>query len=261
MNYLTGSANTPTLIAFIGIISSLAWGLGYFGQPHILSRFMAIKNPDLIKKSRFIAMVWVILSLIGATLVGLIGSTVIPGLQGSDSERIFMLLVNQYVPVWLAGVLLSEILSAVMSTADSQLLVTVSTFSEDFYKTLIRPNATNKELVWVSRYTVLGVAVLAFIIALKPDSSVLALVSYAWAGFGASFGPVILLSLFWKNMTRTGAVAGMVIGGVTSALWPLLGKTFENVALFKLYEIIPGFLLAGLAVYVFSIREQKKISI
>lgn len=255
---LTGNPSSSGLIIAISIISALAWGIGYFGQPHILVRFMAIKNPDEMKKSRTIAMIWVVLSLIGATLVGLVGSNLIPGLEGGDSERIFMMLVSKYVPLWLGGVLLSAILAAVMSTADSQLLVTASTFSEDFYKTLIRPKATEKELVWVSRFTVLSVAAIAFVIALNPTSSVLGLVSYAWAGFGSTFGPVILMALFWKATTRNAAISGMIVGGLTSALWPLLKTTFSNVAIFQLYEIVPGFLLALLTIYIITKLEISK---
>lgn len=257
---ITGSDTATVTMAVIGVISSLAWGLGYFGQPHILSRFMAIENPDLIKKSRTIAMFWVILSLIGATAVGLTAHYVFPDLvlTGADTERIFMLLVDKCVPLLLCGVLLSAILAAIMSTADSQLLVTASTVSEDFYKKLIKPKASDKELVLVSRLTVVAVAVIALLISLNPNSSVLELVSYAWAGFGSAFGPVILLSLFWKNMTRNGAAAGMIVGGLTSAIWPLLIANFPSVVLFQFYEIIPGFLFALIAIYFVSKRDLKK---
>lgn len=255
---ITGDSSAGFSLVLIGIISSVAWGLGYFGQPHILARFMAIEDPELIKKSRVIAMVWVIISLIGAMAVGLIGRYVFPELPGGDSERIFMLLVGECVPTLLSGVLLSAILAAVMSTADSQLLVTASTFSEDFYKTLLKPKASDKELVTVSRLTVVGVAIIAFIIALNPNSSVLALVSYAWAGFGAAFGPVVLLSLFWDKMTRKSAILGMIVGGVTSIVWPLFSGIFPNVAIFGLYEIIPGFALAALTIYLVSNYEIKK---
>lgn len=183
ITYITGSNAGTTTLAIIGIVSSLAWGLGYFGQPHILARFMAISNPDEINKSRKIAIIWVLLSLVGATAVGLVGHYVFPGAASEiDSERIFMLLVNKCVPLILTGVLLSAILAAIMSTADSQLLVSASTVSEDFYRAIFKKNATDKELMLVSRSTVLIVAIIAFIIALNPDNSVLNLVSYAWAG-------------------------------------------------------------------------------
>lgn len=250
---ITGSASSSTVLVVISIISSLAWGLGYFGQPHILARFMAIKNPDLIKKSRIIAMFWVVLSLFGATAVGLVGHSVIPDISayGGDSETIFMLLVNNCVPLILTGILMSAILAAIMSTADSQLLVAASTVSEDFYKGMIKPKASDRELILVSRLTVLSVAIIALIIAFNPNSSVLGLVSYAWAGFGAAFGPVILLSLFYKKMTRNAAAAGMIVGGLTSVLWPLLKKV-SSLAIFQLYEIVPGFLFAVLAIFIVS---------
>ena len=250
---ITGSASSSTVLVVISIISSLAWGLGYFGQPHILARFMAIKNPDLIKKSRIIAMFWVVLSLFGATAVGLVGHSVIPDISayGGDSETIFMLLVNKCVPLILTGILMSAILAAIMSTADSQLLVAASTVSEDFYKGMIKPKASDRELILVSRLTVLSVAIIALIIAFNPNSSVLGLVSYAWAGFGAAFGPVILLSLFYKKMTKNGAAAGMIVGGLTSVLWPLLKKV-SSLAIFQLYEIVPGFLFAVLAIFIVS---------
>ena len=250
---ITGSASSSTVLVVISIISSLAWGLGYFGQPHILARFMAIKNPDLIKKSRIIAMFWVVLSLFGATAVGLVGHSVIPDISayGGDSETIFMLLVNNCVPLILTGILMSAILAAIMSTADSQLLVAASTVSEDFYKGMIKPKASDRELILVSRLTVLSVAIIALIIAFNPNSSVLGLVSYAWAGFGAAFGPVILLSLFYKKMTKNGAAAGMIVGGLTSVLWPLLKKV-SSLAIFQLYEIVPGFLFAVLAIFIVS---------
>ncbi|MDY4077812.1 MAG: sodium/proline symporter PutP [Clostridium sp.] len=250
---ITGSASSSTVLVVISIISSLAWGLGYFGQPHILARFMAIKNPDLIKKSRIIAMFWVVLSLFGATAVGLVGHSIIPDISayGGDSETIFMLLVNNCVPLILTGILMSAILAAIMSTADSQLLVAASTVSEDFYKGMIKPKASDRELILVSRLTVLSVAIIALIIAFNPNSSVLGLVSYAWAGFGAAFGPVILLSLFYKKMTKNGAAAGMIVGGLTSVLWPLLKKV-SSLAIFQLYEIVPGFLFAVLAIFIVS---------
>lgn len=258
---ITGSASSSTTLVVISIISSLAWGLGYFGQPHILARFMAIKNPDLIKKSRIIAMFWVVLSLIGATAVGLVGHSVITDISayGGDSETIFMLLVNKCVPLILTGILLSAILAAIMSTADSQLLVAASTVSEDFYKGMIKPKASDRELILVSRLTVLSVAVIALIIAFNPDSSVLGLVSYAWAGFGAAFGPVILLSLFYKKMTRNAAATGMIIGGLTSVLWPLLKKV-SSLAIFQLYELVPGFLFAVLAIFIVTKIDIKNSS-
>ena len=258
--FLTGIEGAGKGLGIISIISSLAWGLGYFGQPHILARFMAIKDPKEIDAARIIAMIWVVLSLGGALAVGLVAHSVFPALDIADSERIFMLLIAETVPLVLSGVFLCAILASVMSTADSQLLVTASTISEDFYKGLIKPNASDKELVLISRITIIVVAVIAFLIALNPDSSVLDLVSYAWAGFGSAFGPVILVSLFWKNMTRNGAAAGMISGGITSAVWPLLRTNFPHAELFQFYEIVPGFLVALLFIFLFSLSGNKTLS-
>lgn len=229
-------------LAGITIISSMAWGLGYFGQPHILVRFMGIKSANEIKKARIIAMVWVTLCLGGAVAVGLVGKALVTEL--ADAETIFMTMVGLTFHPIIAGILLAAILAAVMSTADSQLLVTASAISEDFYKVLIRKNASNKELLLVSRLTVIVVAIIAYIIASDPTNSVMGLVSYAWAGFGATFGPVIIMSLYWKNMNKWGALTGLVLGGVTTIVFKSLGTA--------LYEIVPGFIVAIIAVYLVS---------
>jgi len=233
-------------LSLLTLISLLAWGLGYFGQPHILSRFMAITSPTAVKTSRRIAMIWVIFSLIGAMFVGLVGRAYFSE-PLADSEQVFMLLVNVLTHPWIAGVLLAAILAAVMSTADSQLLVTASSLTQDFYKVLLRKNASQKELILISRLTVLGVALIAFFIALDPNSSVLALVAYAWAGFGAAFGPLVILSLFWEKMTAKGALAGIITGGLTVILW----KQFSG-GIFDVYELAPGFLCAFFAIFLVS---------
>ncbi|PHV71592.1 sodium/proline symporter PutP [Sporanaerobium hydrogeniformans] len=249
----------------VSILSSLAWGLGYFGQPHILCRFMAIEDPEEIKRSRHIAIGWVIISLAGAVFLGVLGSAVIEAgsIPNFDKEHIFITLVKEYAPLYLSGILLSAILAAIMSTADSQLLVTASAISEDLYRGVLKPKASEKELVWVSRLTVIIVAAIALCIALNPDSSVLDLVSYAWAGFGATFGPVVLLSLFWKKTTRNGAIIGMIAGGITTILWPLFQKVsgLENIALFRLYEIVPGFLVAIVCIFVVSKLEKTQMQV
>lgn len=243
--FASGSGGT---IAVMTIISSLAWGLGYFGQPHILIRFMAIRDAEQINKSRIIAMIWVILSLAGAVLVGIVAKVYLTTpLKGAEVETVFMVMVNNIFPAVVAGILLSAIMAAVMSTSDSQLLVTASAISEDFYKALFRKDATDRELVWVSRITVIVVSIIACFFAVNPESSVFGLVSYAWAGFGAAFGPTIIMSLFWKRMTRNGALAGIIAGGLTALIWmPLKG------GLFDLYEILPGFLVSLIAIVVFS---------
>lgn len=239
-------------MSFIAIISLLAWGLGYFGQPHILIRFMAIKSSLQIKKARLIAMIWVTISLFAAVVVGVVGIVYLSEpLTGSLSETVFIVMVNTTFPTVLAGILLSAILAAIMSTADSQLLVTTSAITEDIYRALSKREVKETELVWLSRIIVVIVAGIAFLIALNPDSSVLGLVSYAWAGFGAGFGPVVLFSLFWKRMTRNGALAGMITGGLMVIIWNNLSG-----GIFELYEIVPGFILASVAIVLFSLIDK-----
>ncbi|MCA1010389.1 sodium/proline symporter PutP [Halobacillus halophilus] len=245
-------------VGALAIISSLAWGLGYFGQPHILVRFMALRSPKDVPKARFIGVGWMVLGLYGAIFTGLVGLAYINtadvgdlstfnaevmsegGIQMlADAEKIFITFSQILFHPVIAGILLAAILSAIMSTIDSQLLVSSSALAEDFYKALFRPNATERELVWVGRVAVAGIALIAVLIAGNPDSSVLSLVSYAWAGFGAAFGPIIILSLFWKGITRNGALAGIIVGAVTVVVW----GDFLSGGIFDLYEIVPGFLL------------------
>ncbi len=238
-------------LSFVAIISLLAWGLGYFGQPHILVRFMAADSVKSIPAARRIGMTWMILSLGGAVAVGFFGiayfanNPTLAGPVGDNSERVFIELTKILFNPWIAGLILSAILAAVMSTLSCQLLVSSSALTEDFYKAFLRKNASQTELVWVGRAMVLLIALVAIGIASNPESKVLGLVSYAWAGFGAAFGPVVILSLVWKGMTRNGALAGMVVGAATVVLW----KNFIGLGL---YEIIPGFILATLAIVVFS---------
>jgi sodium/proline symporter len=234
-------------VTFIAIVSLMAWGLGYFGQPHILVRFMAIKSSENLAKSRHIAMVWVILSLSAAVAIGLIGRVFLTKeLDGAASETVFMVMTDQLFFSFLAGIVLSGILAAIMSTASSQLLVTATAVSQDIYKSLLRKNAGEKEQVWASRFAVLLVAAVAFFLGLNPENKVLDLVAYAWAGFGATFGPTLLFALFWRRMNRHGALAGIVAGGVTVLLW-------KNFGWIDLYEIVPGFIISCLAIYIVSI--------
>ena len=243
-------------VALISVVSSLAWGLGYFGQPHILVRFMGIKNADDIKHSRRIAMVWVIFSLTAAVLVGLLGRVYISeDLSATAGETVYIKMVLSIFPIVFAGLFLAAILAAIMSTADSQLLVTASAITEDFYKTKIRKNASEKEAMMVSRGTVIVVAIIAAIIATNPNNTVLGLVENAWAGFGATFGPIVLFSLFWKRTTKKGAIAGMITGGVSVIIWRKLGVALGGI--FSLYEIVPGFLLSALVIYIASKMDKE----
>ena len=240
---------------FVGVISLMAWGLGYFGQPHILARFMAADSVKSIPAARRISMTWMILCLAGAVAVGFFGIAYFsahPDLAGPVSEnpeRVFIELAKILFNPWIAGILLSAILAAVMSTLSCQLLVCSSALTEDFYKAFLRKGASQTELVWVGRAMVLLVAVIAIALASNPENRVLGLVSYAWAGFGAAFGPVVILSVLWKGMTRNGALAGMIVGAVTVVVW-------KNWIGLGLYEIIPGFLFATLAIVLFSLLDK-----
>lgn len=231
------------------LASALGWGLGYFGQPHILVRFMAIENSEMIKTSRRMAMVWVVLTLSAAVLVGLIGKAFMPDL--ADGETVYMEMIDALFNPVLAGVMLIAILAATMSTASSQLLVTASSVSRDIYAILFKKEGKEKQLVWVSRVAVVAVSVIAIFLGLDPNSSIFSLVSCAWGGIGATFGPLILFSLFWKRMTLAGAIAGMIVGGVTDLLWYNLSG-----GVFDIYEIIPGFLFSSLAIIVFSLLTK-----
>jgi sodium/proline symporter len=239
----------------IGILSLMAWGLGYMGQPHILARFMAASSVKAIPNARRIGMTWMILCLGGAVAVGYFGIAYFAAnpQQGAtvqaNHETVFITLSQVLFNPWIAGVLLSAILAAVMSTLSCQLLVSSSALTEDFYKVFFRPDASQKELVWVGRLMVLLVAVIAIVIARDPASKVLGLVGYAWAGFGAAFGPVVILSLLWPRMTRNGALAGMLVGALTVIIW-------RNGAWFGLYEMVPGFLLSGVAIVLFSLLDK-----
>lgn len=235
-----------SVLGAIELISLLAWGIGYFGQPHILVRFMAISSSKEIKQATRIAMTWVVVSLVAAVAVGMAGRVYLTvPLEGTEAEKVFLVMTNTMFPPVVAGLVLSAVLAAIMSTASSQLLVAASAFAQDFYRTLLRKNADQKELVWISRASVLIIASLAIFLGLNPNSFILDMVAYAWAGFGAAFGPALLMSLFWRRTTRNGVLAGIVVGGVTVLIW-------KQLALFGLYEIVPGFLLSVLAIFVVS---------
>jgi sodium/proline symporter len=235
-------------LGVIAVISLLAWGLGYFGQPHILARFMGIRSVRDIPVARRIGVSWVIVTLGGASLIGLVGIALLDE-PLDNPETVFIALTQQLLNPWVAGIILAAVLAAVMSTADSQLVVSSTALTEDFYRAFLNKEASDKTLIWVGRLTVTGVAVAAYVLALG-GGAVLDIVSYAWAGFGAAFGPVIILSLFWPRMTGAGAMAGMLGGAITVVAWehidPHLGA-FEGI-----YEIIPGVLVATAAALVFG---------
>ena len=256
----------PTQLNWIGagglvaIVSALAWGLGYCGQPHVLARFMAAESIESIPKARRIGMSWMIVCMIGSLMVGFFGIAYFalhPDVAGpveANPERVFIIAVEVLFNPWIAGIILSAILAAVMSTLSSQLIVCSSVLSEDFYRGFLRKDASQRELVWVGRASVLLVSLVALWLARDPDSRVLGLVAYAWAGFGSAFGPVLVLSLFWGRMTRNGALAGMVTGAVVVIAWKQI--VVEQLG-FALYEMVPGFIAATLAIVVVSLLGRE----
>ena len=240
--------------SIISIISALAWGFGYFGQPHILVRFMSIRSVKDIKTATIIGISWMSLSLIAACCIGFLGVAYINKFELSlyDPEKIFISMSQILFNPWIAGILLSAILAAIMSTASSQLLVSSSTIAEDFYRKIFKKEASEKTAMFVSRISVLLVSIIAFIISADKNSSVLHIVAYAWAGFGASFGSVILFSLFWGRMTRMGAIAGMITGAVVVVTYEkFFAKWFD----FPIYEIVPGFICASIAIVIVSLLQ------
>lgn len=239
------------------IISALAWGLGYFGMPHILVRFMGIRSNKEVKVSRRIAMVWVVIAFAATLVVGAVGHVfLLPQvLEGSASETVLIHALVKIFPAFIAGIFLCGIMAAAMSTADSQLLVASSAFSRDIFKAFIKKDASEKQLLLISRLCVAAVAVIAFLFALDPASSVFGLVSYAWAGFGATFGPIILLSLFWRGMTRNGAIGGLIGGLITVVIWKILSG-----GIFDIYEILPGFIVCLIISVIVSLIGKEKNS-
>ncbi|MDU0968724.1 MAG: sodium/proline symporter PutP [Actinomycetaceae bacterium] len=247
-----------TAAGFVSIISALAWGLGYFGQPHIIVRFMALREPSQARAARRIGIGWMALSVIGAGFTALIGRALtikgeIPDLTKSTNnaqETIFLVLGQKFFPSFIAGFMLAAILAAIMSTVSSQLIVSSSAVVEDVYKGVAKKPLTGSQGITLGRVAVLAISVIAAILAWFRTDSILALVSFAWAGFGASFGPIIILSLYWKRLSWQGALAGMITGAVTVGIW---GNLPDGVPLFfQVYEILPGFLLNLLAAWVVS---------
>lgn len=242
-------------VTVFGIISALAWGLGYFGQPHIIIRFMAIKTAEETKNARRIGIGWMFFTLGGAVCTGLSGIayyTQNPGIHLADPEAVFIGLGQIIFHPFFAGIMLAAILAAIMSTISSQLIVTSSALVEDIYKAVFKSDAGDKKYVFLGRMAVLLVSVIAFILAWEQSNTILQLVAFAWAGFGASFGPVVLLSLYWRKTTAVGALAGMITGAVTVFIW---GNSFLSDVL---YEIVPGFLLCLIVTVIVSLLTYKQ---
>ncbi|MBQ3023823.1 MAG: sodium/proline symporter PutP [Spirochaetaceae bacterium] len=241
----------------VPIISALAWGLGYFGMPHILIRFMGIRSNKEVALSRRIATIWVVIAFIGTLIVGSLGTVYLPNiLSPNAAETVFSATIQKMFPPFIGGIFLCAILAAAMSTADSQLLVASSAFSQDIFKGLIKKDATTKEVLNISRLAVFIIAAIAFVLSLDENSSIFGLVSYAWAGFGATFGPLILLSLFWRGCTAKGAIAGLITGGVTVVAWHNIPASVSPI--FGVYEILPAFILCLLVTVVVSLLDKNK---
>jgi len=237
------------------IANGLAWGLGYFGMPHILVRFMAIKKPSMVKKSATVAIIWVVLALVAVIFIGTFGRMLIGAelLDAGAQDMVFVELARDLFPAGVTGFLLAAIIAASMSTADSQLLVASSSFTSDIYKPIIRKNASNKEVLWVGRIVVLIVAVVAYFIASSKSEgaqAIMDLVSNAWAGFGSAFGSVVILSVFWKRFTYKGALAGIIAGALTDVLW------FAFLSHTGIYELIPGFIVSMIAAVVVTLIDK-----
>lgn len=266
--YLNLFSNGESAYGPIEIISQLAWGLGYCGMPHILTRFMAIKSEKELKKSRVIATVWVAISLGMAVIIGVVGRAYLfPTVLGEgavSTENVFIEMITQLFTkdlslAFIGGIFLCGILAAIMSTADSQLLITASSASKDIYQGVINPKADSKRVLAISRVTVIVVAILAYLIALDPNSSIMGLVSNAWAGLGSAFGPTIVFSLFWKRANMPGAVAGIISGGLTVIIWdyiPLVGGQTLGAAT-GLYSLVVGFAISLALILIVSLCTKE----
>ncbi len=241
----------------LNVVSMLAWGLGYFGMPQVLLRFIAIRKSDELKASRRIATIWCVISLTAAVCIGLIGRSVYPTalLTKSSAESIFVHMSQILLHPIFAGIVMAGILAATISSSDSYLLIAASALSKNIYQGIIKKDATDKQVMMVSRITLLLVALVGVIIALDENSVIFGIVSFAWAGFGATFGPLMLFSLFWKRMTRSGAIAGMLAGGISVFVWKLLLNPLGGV--FAIYELLPAFIISAIFIVVVSLISKE----
>ena len=256
----------PATYGFLTVISTMSWGLGYFGMPQVLLRFMAIRKAEELKKSRRIATVWVLISLFCAVSIGVIGRVLFPTeaalLTSGGAENIFIILSQSLLPPLLAGVVMAGILAATISSSDSYLLIAASAFSKNIYQSIFKKDATDKQVMNVSRIILIVISIIGMIIALDENSVIFRVVSFAWAGFGATFGPLLLFSLFWKRTTKEGAIAGMLTGGIMVFFWNLVIKPFGKSiggtlgGILNIYELLPAFLLSCLAIIMFSLLNK-----
>lgn len=245
-----GEAGTYGILS---VVSCLAWGLGYFGMPQVLLRFMAIRSEKQLKSSRRIATVWCVISLVVAVFIGLIGRTLYPTAltTSSEAENVFILLSTNLLPPILAGLVMAGILAATISSSDSYLLIAASAFSKNIFQGLLHKKASDKQVLVISRITLLAITAVAIIIALDENSVIFNIVSFAWAGFGATFGPLMLLSLFWKRINRWGALAGMIGGGVMVFVWNLAVRPLGGI--WDIYELLPAFIFSCICIVVVSL--------
>ncbi|NLY43883.1 MAG: sodium/proline symporter PutP [Clostridiaceae bacterium] len=247
---------------FLTIISTLSWGLGYFGMPQVLIKFMAIRKSNELKLSRRIAVIWVAISLFAAVAIGIMGRILYPAalLTQSEAERIFILMSSDFFVPLIAGIVMAGILAATISSSDSYLLIAASAFSKNIYHGILKKEASDKEVLRASRITLVVIAIIAAIIAMDENSIIFKVVSFAWAGFGATFGPIMLFSLFWKRVTRSGAIAGMISGGSMVFIWNKLIKPLGGV--FGIYELLPAFVISCIFIVIVSLlsgEESKEI--
>lgn len=252
---LFGEASSYSLLT---IISNMAWGLGYFGMPQVLLRFMAIRKGKELKRSRRIATVWVVISLTAAVYIGLMGRAMFPThdalATASGAENIFIVMSRALFPAMLAGIVMAGILAATISSSDSYLLIASSAFSKNLYEGIIKKKASDKEVMWVSRIILLTIALVGILVAWDEQSVIFKVVSFAWAGFGATFGPIMLFSLFWKRTNRAGAIAGMLVGGITVFVWNLAIRPLGGIL--DIYELFPAFVLSSLTIIVVSLLTK-----
>ena len=241
---------------FLTVCSTLAWGLGYFGMPQVLLRFMAIRKEEELKRSRRIAMIWVCISLCVAVFIGIVGRQLFSTahLTKSDAENIFITLSTSYLPPIIAGFVMAGILAATISSSDSYLLIAASAFAKNIFQGICKKNASEKQVMWVSRLTLLVLALIGIVLAMDEKSIIFEIVSFAWAGFGATFGPLMLFSLFWKRINKPGAIAGMVSGGAMVFLWKLVISKLGGV--FAIYELLPAFIFSGICIIVVSLLTK-----
>ncbi|MDR0943340.1 MAG: sodium/proline symporter PutP [Ruminococcus sp.] len=246
-----------TNYGFLTIISTMSWGLGYFGMPQVLLRFMGIRKEKELKTSRRIAVIWCGISLFVAVFLGIMGRYLFPvtHLTSSSAENIFITLSQNLLPPFVAGLVMAGILAATMSSSDSYMLIAASAFSKNIYERVINKKASDKNVMWISRITIIVICIIAVIIAWDENSIIFKLVSFAWAGFGATFGPIMLFSLFWKRTTRTAALAGMISGGAMVFIWNLAIKPLGG--MFGIYELFPAFILSCLVIVIVSKITEK----